>query len=75
MKVSTEDIRAIKPGAIEPFLCDDAPSMYSATSLIARLKNVGMPEGVVDYEVQRFFDRNIILIHALKEGDEKVLHR
>lgn len=75
MKVSTDDIRAIKAGTIEPFLCDDTPSMYSVTSLIARLKNVGMPEGVVDYETQRFFSKNIILVHAMKEGDEKVLNR
>lgn len=75
MKISTEDIRNIKPGTIEPFLCDDASAMYSTTSLIARLKNVGMPEGVVDYEVQRFFSKNIILVHAMKEGDEKVLNR
>lgn len=75
MKVSTDDIRMIRPGTIEPFLCDDAQAMYSAASLIARLKNVGMPEGIVDYETQKFFGKNIILIHAMKEGDEKVLNR
>ena len=75
MNVSTEDIRSIKPGTIEPFVCEDVPAMYSATSLITRLKNIGMPEGVVDYETQRFFEKKVILIHAMKEGDQKVLNR
>ena len=75
MKVSTDDIRMIRPGTIEPFLCDDAQAMYSAASLIARLKNVGMPEGIVDYETQKFYDLNLVLIHALCEGDTKVLNR
>lgn len=75
MNVSTDDIRNIKPGTIEPFVCEDVPAMYSAASLISRVKNIGMPEGVVDYESQRFFDRKVILIHAMKDGDEKVLNR
>ena len=75
MKVSTDDIRAIKPGTIEPFLCEDAQAMYSAASLIARLKNVGMPEGVVDYETQKFFELNIVASRALRECDTKVLNK
>lgn len=75
MNVSTEDIRAIKPGVIKPFFCENALAINSACSLVTRLKRVGMPEGVVDYETQKFYDMNLLLIHAMKEGDEKVLNR
>jgi hypothetical protein len=34
-----------------------------------------MPEGVVDYETQKFFDLNIVAIRALREGDTKVLNK
>lgn len=75
MNVSTEDIRNIKAGTIKPFICADALAMNSAGSLVTRLKRVGMPEGVIDYETQKFYETNIILIHAMKEGDEQVLNR
>lgn len=75
MNVTTEDIRNIRPGTIKPFLCEDAKSLYSACSLVSILKNRGMPEGVVNYETQKFFENNILLIHAMKEGDEQVLNR
>jgi hypothetical protein len=75
MNVTTEDIRNIKPGAVKPFLCEDAKALYSACSLVSILKNKGMPEGVVNYETQKFFDENIILIRAMKEGDSPVLNK
>lgn len=75
MNVSTEDIKAIKPGQIKPFLCEDARKMQSAATMIGQLKRLDMPEGVADYEFQRFYEHNIILIHALREGEEKVLNR
>ena len=75
MKVSTEDIKMIKPGCIKPFLCEDALAMNSACTLVTRLKHVGLPDGVVNYETQKFYDSNIVLIHAMKEGDEFILNR
>lgn len=75
MNVTTEDIRSIKPGQIRPFICEDAKKMQSAATMVSQMKRSGMPEGVTDYEFQKFFDENIILIHALKEGDENVLNR
>lgn len=74
MNVSTEDIRNIKPGETIPFLCEDGKAMFVASSLVTRVKRVGMPEGVVDYEVKKFFDKNIVLIRAMRAGDEKVLN-
>ena len=76
MNVSTEDIKGIKPGTIKPFICENAKKMQSAATMVGQMKRLGMPDGVVDYEIQKFFDEgNIILIHAMKEGDEKVLNR
>lgn len=75
MSVSSDDIKAIKPGVIKPFLCDDTKDMYSACSLVTRIKRVGMPEGVSGYETQKFYENNILLIRAMREGDEKVLNR
>ena len=74
MSVTTEEIRKIKPGVIEPFLCDGA-KMYSIATMLVQIKHRGLPDGVVDYEHQKFFDKGIILIHPLKEGDEFVLNR
>lgn len=76
MNVTTEEIRGIKPGTLKPFICDDAAKMQSAATILSQMKRLGMPEGVVDYEYQKFFDEgNIIVIHAMKEGDEKVLNK
>ena len=75
MSVSTEEIRAIKPGTIKPFLCEDANALYSGCSLVSILKRRGMPDGVVDYETQKFFDENILLVRAMKEGDVPVLNK
>lgn len=76
MNVTTEDIRNIKPGQVKPFLCENAMKMQSAATMVGNLKRLGMQEGVVDYEVQKYFEPEcIILIHAMKEGEEKVLNR
>ncbi len=75
MNVVTEDIKKIKPGRIQPFICQDGYALEVAATLTSRVKRMGMPEGVVDYETQKFYDLNLILIHAMKEGDEKVLNR
>ena len=75
MNVSTEDIKNIKAGTIKPFICEDALAMNSACTLVTRVKRVGMPEGVVNYETQKFYETNIILIRAMKEGDDFVLNR
>ncbi len=76
MNVTTEEIKRIKAGTIKPFICEDGKKLQSAATLIGQVKRLGMPEGVVDYEFQKFFDDgHIILIHAMKAGDEKVLNR
>lgn len=75
MNVTTDDIRAIKPGTIKPFLCEDAKALYSGCSLVSILKRKDMPEGVVDYETQKFFDENILLVRAMREGDVPVLNK
>jgi len=75
MNVSTDDIKAIKPGTVRPFLCKDALAMNTACSLVTRVKRVGMPEGVVDYETQKFYDTNILLIRALCADDVKILNK
>lgn len=74
MSVTTEDIKNIKPGSIEPFTCESG-KMYSIATMITQIKRRGMPDGVVDYEHQKFFDKGIILIHPLKEGDVCVLNK
>lgn len=75
MNVLTEDIKAIKPGTLKPFVCEDATKMQSAATLLSQIKRLGMPENVVDYEYQKFFDENVIVIHAMKDGDAKVLNK
>ena len=75
MSVTTEEIRAIKPGTIKPFLCEDANALYSGCSLVSILKRRGMPDGVVYYETQKFVDDNILLVRAMREGDVPVLNR
>lgn len=75
MNVSAEDIRSIKAGETKTFLCEDAKKLYSATSLVAWVKKTGMPKGVVNYETKKEFDNNIIIIRAMRDGDEPVLNR
>lgn len=75
MNVSTEDIRNIRPGAIQPFIGLSALEMNSACTKVTRLKRVGTPEGVVDYETQKFYDLHLLLVRAMRDGDTKVLNR
>ncbi len=74
MTVSTVDIRNIKPGSTEAFNCDGS-RMYAVATALSTLKRRGLPEGVADYEHKKLFDKNIIIIRALREGDEPVLNR
>lgn len=74
MKVGIEDIKSIKPGAIEAFNCDSSKMYYVATAL-STMKRKGLPDGIVDYEHKKFFDKNIIVVRALRDGDEPVLNR
>lgn len=74
MNVTTEEIKKIKPGTIEPFICESG-KMYSVATTLTQIKRRGLPEGVVDYEHQKFFDKGIILIHPLKEGDSFILNK
>lgn len=74
MGLGVEDIRAIKPGAVEAFNCDGGKMYYVATAL-STLKRRGLPEGVVDYEHKKFFDRNIVVIRAMREGDTPILNQ
>ena len=73
MTVTLEDIKGIKPGRTESFNCD-RENMYAVATALSTLKRKKMPEGIVDYEHKKFFDRNIITIRALRDGDEKVLN-
>lgn len=75
MNVCKEDIMTMKPGQIKPFVCEDAAQMQVAATMLSQTKRLGMPKGVVDFECQKFFDENIILIHALGEDEEKVLNK
>lgn len=75
MNLTKEDLMAMKPGLIKPFLCENAMKMQCAVTIVCQNKRNGMPEGVVDFECQKFFDSNIILVHALGEGEEKVLNK
>jgi hypothetical protein len=75
MNVTTDDIRNIPPGALRLFPCEDGKKMRSACSLVTTVKRTEMPEGVADYETQKFFDLNIVAIRALRESDTKILNR
>ena len=74
MNVSTEEIRNIKPGSTEAFNCDGS-KMYAVSTALSTLKRRGLPDGVVGYEHKKFFDRNIVVIRAMREGDEPILNR
>lgn len=74
MNVGVEDIRNIKPGKMEVFVCEDMRKVRSARSLIAFVKETGMPEGVADYESEKFVKDGIILlsIRAIRTEIEQV---
>lgn len=71
--VTTDEIRNIKPGATEAFHCDSS-KMYAVATALSTLKRRGLPDGVVDYEHRKYFDKDIIVIRALRVGDEPVLN-
>lgn len=75
MNVSTDDIKNIPPGALRFFPCEDGKKIRSARSLVSIVKETGLPEGVVDYELKKFdLETGLhIAIHALREGDTKIL--
>jgi hypothetical protein len=75
MNVSTDDIRNIPPGALRLFQCEDGKKMRSAASLITTVKRTELPDGVVDYEHQKFFDLNIIALRAMRDCDTRVLNK
>lgn len=74
MSVSTEEIKSIKPGATEAFNCP-RNKMYAVATALSVLKNRGLPEGIVAYEHKKFFDKNIIVIRAMRESDVPVLNQ
>lgn len=74
MTVTTEEIKSIQPGCTEAFNCD-SDKMYSVATMLSTIKRRGMPDGVVDYEHKKLFDRNIIIIRAMREGDSPILNR
>jgi hypothetical protein len=74
MTVSADEIRSIRPGSTEAFPCD-VDKMYSVATQLSTIKRRGLPEGVVDYEHKKIYDRNIIIIRAMREGDEPILNK
>jgi len=74
MTVTTEEIKAIKPGSTEAFNCD-ADKMYAVATTLSVIKRRGLPEGVVDYEHKKLFDKNIIIIRAMRDGDTQMLNK
>lgn len=74
MTVTTEEIKAIKPGATEAFNCD-ADKMYAVATTLSVIKRRGLPDGVVDYEHKKLFDKNIIIIRAMRDGDTQMLNK
>jgi hypothetical protein len=71
--VGVKELKSIKPGTIEAFHCDGA-KMFAVAAAISTLKRRGMPEGVANYEHKKFFEKNIIVIRALREGDTPIFH-
>ena len=74
MNVTTEEIRAIKPGATEVFYCD-VDKMPSLATVLSDLKTYKkMPDGVVAYEHKKFKDKGIVIIRAMRENDVPMLN-
>jgi hypothetical protein len=75
MNVSTDEIRNIPPGALRIFPCEDGRKIKSARSLVSIVKEAGLPDGVVDYELRKYnLETGLhIVIRALREGDTKIL--
>lgn len=73
MTVGIEDIKNIRPGATEAFHCD-GDKMYAVATALSTIKRKGMPDGVTAYEHKKFFDKNIIVIRAMRDGDTPMLN-
>ena len=73
MTVTTEEIKNIRPGSTEAFNCDSG-KMYSVATQLSTIKRRGLPDGVVDYEHKKLFDKNIIIIRAMRDGDSPILN-
>ena len=73
MNVSTDEIKAIKPGSTEAFLCDQ-DKMRSCATVLSSLNRHGRPDGVVSYEHKKFWDKGIIVIRAMRECDTPMLN-
>lgn len=74
MTVTQKEIKSIKPGTIEAFNCD-ADKMYAVATALSTIKRRGLPDGVADYEHKKFFDKNIIIIRAMRECDTPILNQ
>lgn len=74
MNVTTDEIKAIKPGATEAFHCDK-DKMRSLATVLSSLNRTGRPEGIVFYEHKKMWDKDIVIIRAMKEGDVPMLNR
>ena len=75
MNVSTAEIKAIKPGTTEAFNCD-ATKMKSLATVLSDLKTFKkLPEGIIAYEHKKFPERNIVIIRAMRDGDEPMLNQ
>lgn len=74
MNVTTEEIKAIKPGSTEAFHCD-VSKMKSLASVLSDLNRYGgRPDGVVRYEHKKFTEKNIVIIRAMREDDRPMLN-
>jgi len=75
MNVTTDEIKAIKPGATEAFNCD-VSKMKSLATVLSTLNTFGSrPDEIVFYEHKKFPAKNIVIIRAMREGDEPILNK
>jgi hypothetical protein len=75
MNVTTEEIKAIKPGSTEAFNCD-VSKMKSLATVLSTLNTFGgRPDGIVFYEHKKYPTKNIVIIRAMREGDEPLLNK
>lgn len=75
MNVTTAEIKAIKPGATEAFHCDASKMPSLATILSDMKKYKKMPEDIVAYEHKKFPEKDIVIIRAMRMGDEPMLNQ
>ena len=75
MNVSTDEIKAIKPGCTEAFNCDKE-KMKSLATVLSTLNTFGSrPDDIVLYEHKKFPSKNIVIVRAMREGDEPILNK